>query len=389
MPVGFDARLARLRVITTISDHSVWLSIPGGTAVRRDQRQRQKQKKQERKNARDKKQAQQAEKRLQYPKVVFDDANGDPEFVEAVRTALGTIDFGDSQLFSEQERDFFRVIRKYGGSKAIGMTDEMIRSSPLTAEQQASVRLRLWLGYGTRLLERIPEDTRRRFMPFNDVFVEFRDRAIVLKFSSLLTAKGVGGTSYFSRRRPTVEFDGQKYIIAFSRHAIERICERVNPRYIEYAAAGDVYSLFADCVYVEPILLHGGQPAFVLYATCGIPPFTSYRVYVENVLGETNVDPAKGKCYYRVGYCPVAIEGEFAKAKTLLFPGYTGTPEYGLIMRSGLTREEKDRLIEMTRMLDANQVLLEENYEAIKWFHNNGVPQVVQMTRQVFAPHAR
>lgn len=353
----------------------------------RDQRKLQKQKKREQKNAERKKHAQRLERRRQYPRIVFEAANGDPEFVEVVRTALAAIDFDDAKAFQPIEQTFYKLIRERGRRYAFGATNDLLHSSSLSKHEQEVTRIKLLLGLGSRLLERIPEETRRRLMPYNDVLVAYRDRDIVLRFSSLLKEKGPGGTLYFSRRKPSVGFDGRKYTIAFSRHAIERICQRINPRYIQYAAAGDVHGLFADCVYVEPIMLHGGQPAFILYADCGEPPFVSHAVYIQGVLGEENVDPAKGNCYYRVGYCPVALEGEFAKATTLLFPGYSGTPEYGLIRQSKVSREEKDRLIETARLLDANQVMLSDNYQTIKWFHDNGVPQVMQMSRQVFVPH--
>lgn len=100
------------------------------------------------------------------------------------------------------------------------------------------MHLQLILGFGNRLLERIPEESRRHLMPYNHVRVDYRDRDIVLRFSSLLKEKGPGGTLYFSRRRPMAEFGGRQRTIAFSRHVVERICERINPRYIQYAAAG-------------------------------------------------------------------------------------------------------------------------------------------------------
>lgn len=49
--------------------------------------------------------------------------------------------------------------------------------------------------------------------------------------------------------------------------------------------------------------------------------------------------------YFRVGYCPAVIEGDFIKAMTLLVPGYIGTPEYGTILRSSLGRDAKRQMI--------------------------------------------
>lgn len=356
--------------------------------MRRDQKKHQKEKKREKKNTERKRHAEhvarERSRREQYPKVLFDSAKGDPEFVEAVRAALHSIDFDDRTIFSDMERAFYKLLRERGANEAVPGATRLLRSSSLPENEKEIRILSLHLGFGTRLLERIPEDLRRRMMPYNDVQVHFVGQNIVLRFFSLLKAKGSGGTVYFSWRKPTVEFDGHKYTIAFSRHAIERICERINPRYIEYAAAGDIYALFADCVYVEPVVLHGDQPAFILYGECGHPPFHSYSVYVEKILGKANVDPSKGNCYYRVGYCPVAFDGEFAKATTMLFPGYSGTPEHRLILTAKLSREERERLLAEAKSLDANEVMLNLSHRTIKWFHDNGVPQVVQMTRPVY-----
>ena len=189
------------------------------------------------------------------------------------------------------------------------------------------------LRYGTVLLDRIPESDRRRLMPYNHVRVAFERQRMVLKFSSMLSQRGSGGTIYYSRRKPSVDINGTPWTVAFSRHAIERLCERLNPRFINYGAAGDVHAFFSTCVYFEPVTLHDGQPAFALYDMCFNPDFVQYSTYVEGILGEENLVPGQGMPYYKVGYCPVVLENGFAKAKTFLYPGYAGTPEYGLIRR--------------------------------------------------------
>lgn len=82
--------------------------------MRRDQRKQQKQKKRERRNAEQKRHAQRLERRRQYSNIVFDSANGAPGFVEAVRTALAAIDFGNAKLFQPIERTFYKLIRERG-----------------------------------------------------------------------------------------------------------------------------------------------------------------------------------------------------------------------------------------------------------------------------------
>ena len=94
-----------------------------------------------------------------------------------------------------------------------------------------------------------------------------------------------------------------------------------------------------------------------------------------------------GKCYYRIGYCPAIIEGEFIKAKTLLYPGFASTPEYAAILRSSLSRRDKQEMIKKATRLDAD-CLMQDGLGLIKWFHDNGVPQVVQLPQPVFVYEA-
>src|SRR5262249_4235827 len=146
-----------------------------------------------------------------------------------------------------------------------------------------------------------------------------------------------------------------------------------------YAALGDVYAFFDHCVYYERATLHPGQLAFTFYDLCDDDRFAQHW-YVLDVLGKENLDPAKGTPYYRVGYCPAVVEGGFVKAKTLPFPGYDSTPEYGAVLRSSLPRAEKGALLAKATRLDAKTLYQSQDLSVIRWFHRNGVPQVIQTT---------
>ncbi len=156
----------------------------------------------------------------------------------------------------------------------------------------------------------------------------------------MASQSGAGGRVYYSRSKPKVCFDKIDYTVAFSTHAIERICSRIYPNYYEYGPSGDVHAFFNSCVYYEPVTLFGGQPAFILYDICDTEGFVQRDVYTVGVLGLENVKPNGGRIYNKVGYCPVVFEGEFAKAKTFIPPGYTNTPEYGLLVSSNLQERE-------------------------------------------------
>lgn len=115
-----------------------------------------------------------------------------------------------------------------------------------------------------------------------------------------------------------------------------------------------------------------------------MPGFRRFQIYVLDFLEVETIDLTKGDFYYRLGYCPVVVENEFAIAKTLLFPGYTGTPEFKLINESDLPRRQKERFLELSTSNDASNVVYDGDSDLIKWFHKNGVPQVIQTRRKIF-----
>ena len=324
-------------------------------------------------------------KRDQYPHVIIDPTNGDPEFVRLVTEANAEIRFDDPELFPEFEQIFYKELRKNGDTKALDIINQA--SKILVAEGQDVARfleVHVTTNYGTQLLKRIPEDTLKRFLPYNDVFVIPAGQHLYLKFSSMLSQRGPHGTVFFSRLKPKVTFDEKSWIVAFSRHAIEQICNRLNPRYLSYGAAGDIHGFFSAQTYFEPVRLCDGQFAFVLYDSCANPTFANYNTYVEQILGEENLNPSLGTPHYVVGYCPVAFEGEFAKAQSFLYPGYNNTPECGLIQSAKVTDNERRRLFGKTKNLTAEDVIVNDNTEIIKWFHENGVPQVKLFKHDIF-----
>jgi hypothetical protein len=152
-----------------------------------------------------------------------------------------------------------------------------------------------------------------------------------------------------------------------------------------------VFAYLEQCVYFEPCGLlntdDSGNPqlAVSFYDICDNDRFWSWE-YVKQVLGEDKLTPNKGSPYYRVGYCPAYLDedGGFIKLGSLLFPGYRQTPEYGLLMASSLPQAEKDKLADLAVKQDTNTLRATNDLSAVKWFHENTVPQVIQTSETIY-----
>ncbi len=329
-------------------------------------------------------------RRTEFPDFVFWEEHGNPEFVAIVKEAIRRFDFAE---LDKVEQNAFRMMKQFGTAYALAALKKMMRkfqeegvSDPYLASADGQ-----WLcSVGHALFSHIPDDVKRSFLPMNDVEFRYRDDVIVAKFRSLLTQKSSGGTIYYSRYKPTIDFKGKEYIIGFSTEAIKRTCERTTKDPLRYyAALGDVYAYFEDCQYFEPCTLRDGSPAFSFFDECPNPDpgqqVVSFKFRLaKNILGSKEVDPTQGKLYYRVGYCPVAFDQGFAKAKTLLFPGFKKTPEYEMLEKVRMPSDTKRRLQRLATNSDISHLWETDDVSALKWFHDNGVPQVIQTTEPLF-----
>lgn len=326
-----------------------------------------------------------------YPEVVFDASEGDPDFVALIKETQAQIDLDDPDVCDDRTRRLYGKIQHQG----IGQyRKEAAEVRSMGGEAAAALEImdyEFMLHYGCLLYDRIPEKTRRRYLPYNDVSIDFIGNKQVFRFSSLLKTTGSGGTIYHSRKQPTVTLEGGTWKVGFSRHAIEQAVQRLNPDYLQYQCSFDVHSFFAKCVYHETAeidsLSHPNQPALSMYDICYHPTFWSYKVYVDGVFGLKGAAPdlSRGKFYFRLGYFPVEIDNGFAKAVTFIRPGYTGTPELKRLQEAkNLFRQKKAVLLREARENTGREALLDGRIEVIKWFHDNGVPQVVQFQHPVF-----
>jgi hypothetical protein len=335
-------------------------------------KKQQKRKARERRVAQEK--VQQAERRryaLAFPEFVLRPNNAPQAFVDLIWRAIRRIDFRDRSLFRPAETTFLRLAKR----KPAEVLSVLVSGSK-TAHP---VAVHLCSFVGQTVFRTIPAEQLRQWIPFHDVQFLIVGKEIVVEFRSLEQAKGQGGTIYFSKDRPTLEIDGRQKVIGWSRHAIERTCERLAPRWDSYLGLGDVFAFFDKCCHFERADLHGGQLGFTFFDVCAQGFFT--ELFARKVLGEPNGQQS----YYRVGYCPAVVEGQFVKATTLLYPGFVGTPEYGAILNSRLGRDDKQRVIEKARQQSREYLEKTGDFSLVKWFHDQGVPQVIQTKAEFYS----
>lgn len=316
--------------------------------------------------------------------LVLDTRNGDPAFVQLVTSALRRFDPNELPKYHQT---YWRWVCRFGADEARRSFERAMAEAVAENPDRTDIPLAdiaLDCGIGDLVFRAIPEAELRRFLPVNDV--EFRpcEKALRVTFRSLMKRRTAWGTTFFSRHRPEVTFGDRTYLVGFSKHAVEQTCDRINPHWLRYAGLGDVFAYFDQCVHFEPCSLADGSPAFTFWDEIGDERFWQFS-YIRNVLGVNNYSQAAGKPYYRVGYCSVVFEGEFAKATTLLFPGFSKTPEAAALRRSRLPEEKKRRLTRLAEGSDQMRLVQSDDFSAIKWFHDNGIPQVIQTTRQFFA----
>ncbi len=315
--------------------------------------------------------------------LVLDTSNGDPGFVRLVTSALDQFDPNELPAFHQI---FWHWVCCLGANEAqirfkLGLTQAAAKYPDRRDIPLADIALDC--GVGDQVFRAIPEADLRRYLPVNDVEFKPCGKTLKVTFRSLLKSRTVWGTTFYSRHRPVAKFGNRSYVIGFSKHAIEQTCDRINPHWMTYAGLGDVFAYFDKCVHFEPCYLNDGSPAFTFWDEIGDERFWQFK-YVREVLGEENYSPPAGKPYFRVGYCSVVFEGEFAKATTLLFPGYSKTPEALALRRSRLPEGEKRRLSKLAEGSNRMSLVQYGDLSALKWFHDNGVPQVIQSHRPHF-----
>jgi hypothetical protein len=300
------------------------------------------------------------------------------KFVSEVINCLHSIRLNNRELFSKDEENVFKLM------KEIGVHEVARKLVKYDNTREKYYDQFLLFKMGDTVFEQLKnKNILLNYIPYSHVNIMPIDKEFLVIFRALLKHKSKFGTVYYSSLKPTIKIDNKEYIVAFSRHAIERICERSIFDWKTFLGANDAFLYLERCIKYDLIEESGGYDKkyfITFYEPCS--PESGNMVYVNKVLNEIEINT--DYCF-RIGYCPIQINDNFACAITLLTPGMKGTPEDLLIKNSDLSYEDKIRIRNNVQDMISKKIWDEkQNFEAIKWFHQNGIPQVLKIKEKIF-----
>jgi hypothetical protein len=326
----------------------------------------------------------QAIKHAPFPQIVVDPSDGDPDFVAAVRKALETFAFDDPGCCELAPRWHYKVIGGLGFDEWYQSLPDFIAEEVQNApDLQAAVSQTAYAVYchlGKWIFEQLP--SRFTSLPIPDYFyrVSFIEKEILVSFRFMETVGDRSNRLYIPPSRPSVVMQGATWTVGLYRHAIERLFLRLSgsPE-LGYAEWISVYSmLVGKAVLFDHVQLPNGEESLRASFEVSTIPGTSshYELYVRQVFGEANVRPEAGPVYVVAGYLPLHVQGKYARAKTFLFPGYQATPEDEIARAGNAPPQVRRKLVAMAQDNTFASVIKGDTLECIRWYHENGVPQV-------------
>ena len=362
--------------------------------MKREERKRQK--KREREREKHKRSAAYAAekniraKKLDRPRVLVDPTGGDPVLVRRVQDAAKRISLEASGGCPADVAELVERFRRDGPDETVRHLraqaalrydhhQEIINESQL-------VQHRAIAHVGQQIFEQLPEVYQRKLLPEHYFYPMFVPEGILIEFGFMERVKRDTGWGYYAKREPKVRINNAEWVVCFSSHAIERVVERsCFEERLTYAHYMDCAAYFQGCVYFEPVMMEDGTPAIRLFMmeNLGGPP-QRYREYLKKVAGIEDVLQYAAIPAYVLGYCHVDCKGRFAKAISCWYPGYRGTPEDTLVRSADLSKAERQRLLALADDNKTVRVINEGRHEAIRWYHEHGVPQVIYPERRLF-----
>jgi hypothetical protein len=315
----------------------------------------------------------------------FDESQPDNEFIDAIYAATKELRYDESQGFEKGHTLFYLYMASHGYEDTMRMIEsdlEMNLGIPKGSDElQRKVehdKNRMTALVNKALFDLVPREVKTKFLPHHMFKVKPFGKTFVLWVRKLSSARTDYGTVYYDSYRPEITIDGTAKIIAFSNHAIDSIRDRIGPAWKD-----DYYNATAVCNFchfqkhVEETTLYGGSKALSFFARIEEEYAEVFETYVKTLLGEDAL-PKGLTTEYRIGYCPVAVNGDFVAAKTLLMPGHRKTPEFTALLKAKKQGQNVSRHFDLLESLTHETFSTDDGKSLLKCFHDNGVPQVRQ-----------
>ncbi len=311
-----------------------------------------------------------------FPKIVYSCGNVCPHFAKKVKESVNAFVINHERLLppaavevfhNARRKDFAAAIRRHREARQEGGISSLNQE---TTEEESEL---LWKPNDC-VLAGLDSSFVDNYLPMSTFEVRPQGptrNTLLVEMRALNTIKTAGGTGYYSPVGHTVMLGSQRRPVAFSRHAIQRLCERM---------LGDwksgVVQNRAFCALRDSLVFRAWRPS---------PSEVGFAVYFEALYSPEDmerlarivpsVDPTT-KYYFCVGYCPAGEARQFVIAKTLLSPGMRGTPEYRHCVRHW-PEAKRDLFRPVTGNLTRDAYVLEYDPNVLKEFHRAGVPQFI------------
>jgi hypothetical protein len=297
-----------------------------------------------------------------------------PAFAGMMRDLISRLDLADRTLCQQETGALLRYHRMYGLRQLYkrGLDGAHLLAHVDHARECQMLGYNLAVLIGDLLLRVLGAEHYDEWFPWHNFTLTLEgDRGFGVRLESLEHHLGADGRPFYaSTKAPTTLLRGQRRRVAFAPHALERLAERATATR-SYASLGDVFGLIDTVHYYEPALLSPREPALAIFERCD-PDFFSWR-YAEEILQALSPDAAY---VYRVGYAPLVQDGDFALAKTILPPGFSGTPEHLALRQASFDPGVKERLLAQCSAQSYASLCTAPDFHLLRWFHQHGAAQV-------------
>lgn len=321
-----------------------------------------------------------------FPQITIDTNGGDPELIKEVERLVSAFSFENPDCCDEDLLQHYSLIASEGlDSYTRHLARQVASQTPDKRMSEAILESQLvatHCHFGEWLFKHLPA----RFTDSPPPHYFFRtaivDRSIQVRFDLLESIGEPHNPLFVLPQKATVVMQGASWQVGLYRHALESLCRRLHidgePTFTRNMHL--YFVLTQSMLAYTPVALADGNEAlraeFVMPLTTAHHDY--YARYTRRILGldDDHCFTEKDELVTVLGYLPLLIQGRYARAKTFLLPGFSKTPEHALVRRSKLSPSERVLLEAMTDETQRTADIAGATTEAIKWYHDNGVPQI-------------